>query len=93
LATTELIATGTTAVSSSDITVVAGTPVTVFLKKGTDGAVDVNARAIIEQKSAGGTYHEVGALTGQLQARVIDGPGTFRVSRPVSSVAFGVDQS
>lgn len=89
---TELIAIGVTAVSSSDITATAGTPVTLFLKKTSDGPVDSTVRAIIEVKDSLGAYHEVGALNGQYPVRVIDGPGTFRVSRPLSAVSFGVDQ-
>lgn len=88
----ELIAVGTGAANSSDITVAAGTPVTVFLKMATDVPADSAARAGIEIKTAAGTYHEIGALTGQYSAQVIDGPGTYRVTRAAGSVSFGVEQ-
>jgi hypothetical protein len=89
----ELIATGTTAADSADVTVTAGVPVTVFLKKGSDGIVPSTARALVQIKSSGGFYHEVGALTGQIQALVIEGPGVYRISRVVDTGSFGVDQS
>jgi hypothetical protein len=38
-------------------------------------------RATIEIKDSDGSYHEVGALTGQDPVRVMDGPCTVRVSR------------
>jgi hypothetical protein len=61
----------------------AGTPVTLFLKVAGNVPVDANytVRATIEIKDSDGSYHEVGALTGQDPARVIDGPCTVRVSR------------
>jgi hypothetical protein len=90
---TEVIAIGTTATdSASDIVVTAGTPVTVFLKKTGDGPVGSTVRAVVKIKSSGGTYHEVGALDGQRQAIVLDGPGTFRVSREETKEAFGVEK-
>jgi hypothetical protein len=89
---TELLATGTAAADSADVVVTAGTPVTIYLKKGSDGAVSASARATVKIKSSGGTYHEIGALTGQYQALVIDGPGTYRISRETASEAFGVEK-
>lgn len=89
---TEILATGTAAADSSEVTVTAGTPVTLFLKKGSSGPVGSTVRAVIKIKSSGGFYHEVSALDGQRQAAVIDGPGTFIVSREETKEAFGVDK-
>lgn len=89
---TEILATGTAAADSSEVTVTAGTPVTIFLKKGSSGPVESGSRAVVKIKSSGGFYHEVGALTGSRQALVLDGPGTFLISREETKVAFGIDK-
>jgi hypothetical protein len=92
---TQLLATGTSAASTSDVAVAAGTPVTLFLKVTGNIPVDANVtvRATIEIKDSDGSYHEVGSLTGQDPVRVVDGPCTVRVSRPsTTTVAFGIEQ-
>lgn len=88
---TTLIAVGNSAADSADITVAAGTPVMIFLTESADGPVDSNARVEVKAKSAGGTYHVIGQITGMDPARVIDGPGTYRVSR-IAGPTFGVGQ-
>jgi hypothetical protein len=92
---TQLLATGSTAASTADVVVAAGTPVTLFLKVTGNIPVDANytVRATIEIKDSDGSYHEVGALTGQDPSRVVDGPCTVRVSRSANpAVAFGIEQ-
>lgn len=90
---TELLAiTAAGGVGSSDITAVAGTPVTLFLKVlVTEAPMPQDAKALIEIKSSGGQYFSVGELTAQAPAKVIDGAGTYRVVK-MTSLAFGVDQ-
>jgi hypothetical protein len=92
---TQLLATGSTAASTADVVVAAGTPVTLFLKVAGNVPVDANytVRATIEIKDSDGSYHEVGALTGQDPARVVDGPCTVRVTRfATTTVPFGIEQ-
>lgn len=91
---TQLLAVGTTAADSADITAAAGTPVTLFLKGSADGPADSAAVCEIKVKDSAGLYHKIGELNGREAGKacvVIDGPGTFRVSR-VAGAACGVDQ-
>jgi hypothetical protein len=85
---TELLAVGTTAASSSDLVVVAGTPATVALKN-TAAPVPAGASVRIEIKDDAGAYSAIGELTGHNIAAVIAGPGSYRFSR-VAGVACGV---
>lgn len=89
---TELLATTATGGSiSSDITAIAGTPVTLFLKSATSESLPADAKAVIEIKSSGGQYYYVGELTASSSAKVIDGAGTYRVIK-TAGYAYGVDQ-
>lgn len=74
---TQIIASGSTAASSADLTMVAGTPITVSLKDVVDG----NARVVLEIKSDAGAYNVISELTSHLQTGIITGPGVYRVSR------------
>lgn len=90
---TELIAVGNTQANSADITVAAGTPVTVFLKNGGASEVlDSAARCDIQVKGSGGFYYTIGRLDGTDPIKVIDAPGTYRISK-YAGPSFGVDQS
>lgn len=93
MATSELLASGTTEASTSDITVTAGVPVTVFLKAAAGANVARGSRAVLQIKSAGGAYFTVGELTRHRPQVVIDGPGTYRVTRLAADTAFGIDQA
>jgi hypothetical protein len=88
-----LIASGTTADNSADFTVAAGTPVTISLHDA-DGVFGNDVAATVFIKSSGGVYRAVagGNLSPQKPELVIDGPGTYRVSKYASAVAFGVDK-
>jgi hypothetical protein len=91
---TQLLAPGTTAADSADITASAGTPVTLFLKGTADGPADSGALCEIKVKDTSGFYHKIGELNGRdpgKAAVVIDGPGTYRVSR-IAGASCGVDQ-
>lgn len=89
----QLIASGTTEANSADIVVAAGTPTTISLFNA-DGVFGNDVAATVFQKSSGGVYRPVlgGNLTAQKPALVIDAPGTFRVKKYASTVAFGVDR-
>lgn len=72
---TQLLATGSTAASSSPLTVTA--PVTISLKGLTGADADVN----IELQDDAGAYVQVGELTSSQPATLITAPGTYRFSR------------
>ncbi|RWN51392.1 MAG: hypothetical protein EOS04_24270 [Mesorhizobium sp.] len=80
----ELLATGSTAANSSDLTVSAGTPVTVGLK----GWV-TDAKVYIYLKDDAAAYNLVGKLTAYEPATSITAPGTYRFSR-VAGASCGV---
>ncbi len=86
-----VLAIGNTAADSSDIAVVAGTPVTVYLvtADGSRPPADVNVQLVLV--SAGGQYMQVGGLDRFNNALVIDGPGTYRARRLASDGQVGVD--
>lgn len=88
---TELVAVGATDATSADITVAAGTPVSLFLKDAAGPLVDTQCRAVVQQKTAAGDYFTIGELTGLNRAVVIDAPGTFRVQK-FAGPSFGVEQ-
>lgn len=92
MATTELIAVGTGAADSAEVTVTAGVPVKFFLKTTASGPAPVNARVTVKAKASGGTYHEIGALTGQYVSWQIDAPGVYLFSRDAASDAVGLDK-
>ncbi len=90
MAITSLLTVGTTAASSSDLVVAAGTPVTVSLKN-TAAAVPITARVLIELKDDAGVYYAINDLTGEWNkhATLISAPGTYRFTR-IAGVACGV---
>ena len=82
------IAIGTTAVDSADIVVDAGAVVTVSLFSATTG-LKSDTPVTIYQKTPS-AKNVVGQLVGDRMSWQLFGPGTFVVSRPVLSTAFGV---
>lgn len=78
MAASELLAAGSTAVSSLDLVVEAGEVVTVALK-----AADWGAEVVIELKDDGGGYNNIGMLSTFDPRRVvaITAPGTYRFTR------------
>lgn len=85
---TQLIAAGSTAASSSDQTVEAGTPLTVSLK----GATGPEARVLIELKDDAGAYNavsELNSLQPEQASKVIAGPGVYRLTR-IAGATCGV---
>lgn len=88
MAATQVLATGSTALSSSDVTVVAGTPQTLSLK----GYTGPTARVLIELKDDAGAYNAVDELNsiqpGQA-TKVIVGPGVYRLTR-IAGATCGV---
>lgn len=88
----ELIATGSAAATSSDITVAAGSTATVFLKDADGGQMAKGAKVAIEIKDSGGVYNTVGWLTDSMPAVVISGVGTYRARRYPTGAIVGVGQ-
>lgn len=76
---TELLATGSTAANSSELTVAAGTPVTVSIK-GDTAPVEVG----IFLKDDAGAFKKVGSLTSDRPAICISAPGVYRFTRVVN---------
>lgn len=86
MAITEILATASTAASSSDQAVASGAIVTLLVKG--SGSVAV------EMKNADGNYRPIGTLTATSDARSggqITGPITFRVTRSVGQ-SVGCDK-
>lgn len=81
---TQLLAAGTTAADSADVTVVAGTPITVALKAAADGA-----EVAVKLKDDGAAYNIVGRLTSAQPALMVSAPGTYRFSR-IAGASCGV---
>lgn len=85
----ELLASGTTLAASADFTLTGETS-SLFL---TAAAAQVpECVVLVEVKSAAETYHIIGKLTESEPAKVLSGPGTYRVSRQVCATAVGVDR-
>lgn len=88
MAAAELLAVGTSALSSADLVVAAGTPVTVGLKL---GASDANPALIrITIKDDTGAYLPIGVLDQNNPVLVIAGPGTYKFTRPAGVGSCGV---
>lgn len=91
---TQLLASANTAANSADIVVVAGTPATVFLKDAAGPDLASDAVIYIQVKDDAGEYFTIGQLTWQRQqnAMQLNGPATFRLSRPAQANAVGAVQ-
>jgi hypothetical protein len=84
MAATQILPAANTAADSADVTVVAGTPLTVCLK-----VWDVGAKVYISLKDDGSAYNVVGKLTAYEPSLMISAPGTYRFSR-VAGATCGV---
>lgn len=90
----ELIPSGTTAVTSADFTNTSGAAITIGIFAAAAVAFYDDTRAEIQRKASNGQYYTVknGVLGRDYGEHVISGPGTFRVVKRASAVAFGVDK-
>lgn len=89
---TVLIASGTAEASSADIVLADGQSTNLCLVDGDAPGVTNQAVALVQYKSAGGVYITIGRLTREEPLKRLFGPGTFKVVRLKSPVAFGVDR-
>jgi hypothetical protein len=90
---TELIATGTIEAASADITLADGASAIIFLKDAAGPAIPAGCTGVIQIKTAASTYFTLGVISGEDSARKIEGPGVYRVFKPASANAFGVEQA
>lgn len=86
------LASGTSAASSAaDFTLADGASATINLF-GSAG-IPGDAKAVVEILASNSTYVVIGELNAGNPCVQVFGPGTFRVSKSASAVAFGVDKS
>lgn len=89
MATTSLIANGTTELASADFSLATGESATLSLS----GVPDIYSRATIQFKASDSSYVSFGELTTKAPVQVLTAVGTFRCVRRVGVASFGVDQS
>lgn len=88
---TELLAIGTTAANSADITLAAGDSAHIHLRGSSPPAVP-KCTVSIDIKGSDGSYSELHRLTDGDISRVIDAVGVYRVRRTVCEQGVGVDR-
>jgi hypothetical protein len=87
-----IIASGTADAVSAEFTLAAGDSTTLFITSPTGDEGTPGVVAKVQIKAASGAWTTVGELRyGQL-ARVLSGAGTYRVWRPATGMAFGVER-
>lgn len=86
---TNLIAEGTTEANSADFDLTAGQKANIFLISGTQAELGV-VTAYLQIKSPAGAYVNVGTFSQNFAGGYAEGPGTYRVYRPASSIPFGI---
>ena len=89
----ELITVQTAAAASADFSLGATDVATLSIKGASDGAPDGAEVAIQIKSGASGTYTTIGYLNKSIPAQVLAAPGTYRVTKQVSTNAYGVDQA
>jgi hypothetical protein len=91
----EILAPTVAAATSADQVLAVGGSLTLVLKPATGAAPlrQYDANVDVQAKTSGGDYLPFGALTASNPVLVLTATGTFRVSKPASSVAYGVDGS
>lgn len=91
---TSVLAAGTTAANSADITIGDSGVLTLFLTTAAGGSVPFGAKAVVELKSAAGGYMIQGELnSSSMSYNLHAAPGTLvRVRRLAGGPAVGVDQ-
>jgi hypothetical protein len=87
----ELIPISVNTATSADFTLTDGQSTTIFLKDAESSEVTPTAVALVQIKSDT-SYFTIGKLDVVTPGRVLQAPGTFRVLKFNSPVAFGVDR-
>ena len=89
---TSLLAVGTTAASSSPVTLASGESVTVFITSAL-GPVSEDSPVTLEFQNSTSTWTPVAVLSSKQIAVTFTGPTIFRVTRALSTIAVGVDRA
>ncbi len=91
MATTNILAAGTTAANSTDVTVASGGSANLFLMDAAGPGVGSKVLLDVQIKSSNNAYFTVGRLTAASPMFALRAPGTYRVTRPANSPSVGVD--
>lgn len=90
---TALIAPTTAAANSTDVTLAAGQEANLGLYTAAGGPVPAGVVATIARRNPSGTYDHTGnILTSQKPNAVLSGAGIYRIQKPATDVAIGVNQ-
>lgn len=89
MAFTQLLAVGTGAATSADVTIAEGGSSTLVLK-GTNGVIPLLARVHVQAKGDDSIYYTVATLDHATRSFSVSAKGVYRVSRAASSQAVGV---
>lgn len=89
MAFTQLLAIGTGAATSSDLTIADGGS-SVLVLKGTNGVIPLDCMVHVQAKGDDSVYYTVDTLHYGKRSFVLDAKGVYRVSRAASSAAVGV---
>jgi hypothetical protein len=89
MATTSIIADGTTEQASADFTLAAGESTTLSIR----GTIVMSQTASVQSKQSDGTYTPFGEISSQEPVKVLAAAGTYRVVRRATASAFGVDRT
>ena len=93
MATTELIAAGTTKAASAEFALAAGESATLLFKGGAGlERPPLRAHLIIQAKDSAGAWRHHADLRGVNGSHVLTAVGTFRIVRPAQASAVGVDR-
>lgn len=88
---TQVLAKGTTAADTTEITVVAGTPKNIGLFRADEANVESDCKCPITRKDPDGNFQPTGlVLSGVNPNIVLIGAGVYIASRPVIKVATGI---
>lgn len=88
----EIIPNGTAVATSADITLTDGQGTTLHLKSASPPAIQQGQEAHVEIKGSDNNYFTIGVLNHKEPAKLLTGPGIFRVRKLASEIAFGVDR-
>jgi hypothetical protein len=89
MATTSIIADGTTELASAEFSLAAGETTTLSIR----GALTTNQIVRIQFKASDSTFTDFGILESQNPVKVLSGIGTYRCVRRANTASFGVDRS
>lgn len=89
----EIIAPTTAQADSATFVIAPGDSVTLLLKDAAGPYVPPDCVAFVQQESSGGEWFTVGQIDTQNPAKVLLAAGSFRMHKPASAAAYGVDSN